>query len=105
MIARMRGKRGWDMEDKKESERRRLHRQPVDIHGKILRGDDQPESICSIRNISKLGAELRVGADQILPEKFQLVVRFRNQTYDCRQHWRDGKRLGVEFIDQFSRTK
>lgn len=93
------------MEDKEEGERRRLHRQPVDIHGKILRGDNLPESICSIRNISKLGAELRIGADQILPEEFQLVVRFRNQTYECRQHWRDGKRLGVEFVGRIAHAK
>ncbi len=88
------------MEHKEGVERRRLHRRQVDIHGKILRGANFPESICSIQNMSKLGAELRVGADQELPEEFQLVVRFEDQTYLCRQHWRDGKRLGVAFIDR-----
>ena len=79
-------------------ERRRANRHPVDIHGKILRGGDLPESICSIRNMSALGAELRVGADQIFPDEFLLFVRADGRTYQCKQHWRDGSRLGVGFI-------
>ncbi len=73
-------------------------RQAVDMHGKILRGDSLPESICSIRNMSMMGAELRVGADQTFPEEFLLFVRVDGRTYRCRQHWREGTRLGVEFI-------
>ncbi len=75
-----------------------MHRHPVDMHGKILRGGNLPESICSIRNMSLMGAELRVGTDQQFPDEFLLAVRADGRTYRCRKQWRDGRRLGVEFI-------
>lgn len=69
------------------------------MHGKIMRGGDQPDSICSIRNMSLMGAELRVGIDLQFPDEFLLVVRAEGRTYKCRQHWRQGRRLGVEFLE------
>ncbi len=64
-----------NVETKEFVERRSIHRHPVDMHGKILRGGLRPETICSIRNMSLMGAELRVGADQTFPEEFLLFIR------------------------------
>lgn len=87
------------METRVFVERRSMHRHPVNMYGKIIRGGDHPDSICSIRNMSLMGAELRVGSDLQIPDRFQLVVRAEGRTYQCRRHWRQGRRLGVEFIE------
>ncbi len=87
-----------NVETKEFAERRSMHRHPVDMHGKIKRGGKHPESICSIRNMSLMGAELRVGGDQQFPDEFLLVVRAEGRTYRCRQHWRERRRMGVEFV-------
>ena len=80
------------------NECRRARRFPVLKHAKIVQFQGLAESICIIRNMSANGAELDIGFDQTLPEEFSLYVRVDGLKYRCKQIWRDGVRLGVEFV-------
>lgn len=79
-------------------EKRRELRHREFKHAKILADGEFHECFCEIHNISIHGAELGVGIDQQMPEEFQLHVRADQKTFHCRQVWRDGTRMGVEFI-------
>lgn len=87
-----------DMDAKCFHERRRMARYSVYKHGKIVGGFNVQDSICRIRNMTDYGAELDIGAEQQLPDEFVLSVRADGHTYRCRCRWREGKRVGVEFL-------
>ncbi len=81
-------------------ENRRYERYPVFKHAKIVFEECGTEKICVIQNISPLGAELKVGVEQYIPNRFWLDIRVDQKRYLCRQIWREGARLGLEFIDE-----
>ncbi len=86
------------MNDAELLERRRDIRHRVLKFAKILAVGEFPDTICEIQNMSAHGAELKVGHDRQLPDEFMLHVRSEQQTFKCRQIWRDGPRMGIEFI-------
>lgn len=55
------------------------------------------EISCSIRNMNKEGAELKVASSASIPERFLLYVPVDGIGYTCQLRWRSGERAGVKF--------
>lgn len=86
------------MSDSSGRKDRELHRQRVLKGGAILNGVAHSEIRCTVRNMHSKGAELRVPADEPVPQSFLLYVSVDNIAYQCELRWRTGDRAGVEFV-------
>jgi hypothetical protein len=82
----------------------RLHEQRVDpryqvlIEGKLLLPPwDVPLDV-TIEDISRGGARIRTTWKEEFPETFALAISGEARICKCRQSWRSGDLLGVEFI-------
>jgi hypothetical protein len=64
----------------------------------IIQSVTTSEINCVLRNQSELGAELKVPPDAAVPNSFQLYVAVDGIAYDCVVRWRNGDRIGVEFV-------
>lgn len=65
--------------------------------GTIVIGVNDSEIPCMIRNMHSRGAELKVAADQFVPDQFLLCVTVDRECYNCRICWRRNDRIGVAF--------
>jgi hypothetical protein len=79
------------------AENRQERRQRVLKGGTILTTIANSEVRCTIRNMSKTGAELKVGIDARVPHEFLLYVPMDGIAYRAIVRWRRDDRLGVEF--------
>ena len=61
----------------------------------ILRGIDQSEIACTIRNMHDEGAELRVPAETAIPSEFLLYVPIDRIAYRCELRWRGNEGRGA----------
>lgn len=75
----------------------RKHRARVLKGAFIIVGINISEVECTIRNMHSDGAELRVGADARVPERFLLYVPVDGIGYRSVLRWRKGERIGVSF--------
>jgi hypothetical protein len=80
-----------------EEENRREHRQRVLKGATILNGIKNSEIACTIRNMHKNGAELKVALDAPVPQEFLLYVPVDGIAYRCQLRWRSRDRAGVVF--------
>lgn len=80
-----------------DCEKRKGNRKRVLKQGAILRGPAHSETVCTIRNFSPDGAELKVATDQYVPDTFLLYVRTDGTAYRASVRWRAGQRVGVSF--------
>lgn len=80
-----------------ESDHRREHRQRVLKGASILLGITNSEIACTIRNMHKGGAELRVPVEARVPPEFLLYVPVDGVAYRTRIAWRANERVGVSF--------
>lgn len=67
--------------------------------GRIVLG---PERLiaCTVRDLSRRGAKIRVAAEHVLPETFSLVIAAHDlRTMTARLCWRRGDLAGVAFED------
>lgn len=80
-----------------QSEKRRERRQRVLKGATIVTDVNESEVACMIRNMHSQGAEIRVPADQLVPNEFLLCVSLDKQCYRCRVCWRINDRIGVAF--------
>ena len=79
-------------------ELRREHRQRVLKGASILNGINNSTIQCTIRNMHKNGAELRVSLESRVPQEFSLYVPVDGIAYRAVLAWRAGERVGVKFI-------
>jgi hypothetical protein len=79
------------------SESRREHRARVLKRASILSGVNNSEIACTVRNMHKNGAELRVPIDARVPQEFLLYVPVDGIGYRAVVCWRSKDRLGVRF--------
>ncbi len=73
----------------------REHRQRVLKGASILRGVDESEIACTVRNMHAHGAELRVPDEVSIPDAFLLYIPIDRTAYRCELRWRMGSRAGV----------
>ena len=55
---------------------------------------------CAVLNVSASGACLLVPSDAAVAERFELVLDCDGTNHHCRMVWREGARIGVEFVPQ-----
>jgi hypothetical protein len=77
---------------------RRERRQRVLKRASILKGIQNSEISCVIRNMHSGGAELRVAIDVQIPSEFLLYVPVDSVAYRAQLRWRSGERVGVMFL-------
>ncbi|MER8389166.1 PilZ domain-containing protein [Mesorhizobium sp. M1428] len=76
---------------------RRLHqRTPVLKDATITTGRRDMDISCSVCNQHERGAELRVAADALVPDRFVLFIPEDGATYQAVVRWRKNDRLGVQ---------
>jgi hypothetical protein len=78
-------------------DRRRTPRMRAFKGGKIEFNRHWPTVDCVVRNISKAGAFLELPDNSNTPMEFSLVFTTTNESRACRQIWRQGTTLGVQF--------
>ncbi len=66
--------------------------------GKISAIEAATDIDCAVLNVSRTGACVLVPAGVQIPERFELAVDREDVTRNCRRIWRDGSRIGVEFL-------
>lgn len=64
-----------------------------------IRIDDRSAE-CTIRNISEKGAKIDLNAPMLVPDRFELDLPERGQTFWARLAWRKGQELGVAISTQ-----
>jgi hypothetical protein len=79
-------------------ERRRVVRRRTLKTGEIATSERLVTFPCAIRNISDLGAQLRLSGTVLVPDTFELIVQLDGLEADCRVIWHEGMDLGVAFL-------
>lgn len=76
----------------------RQHRPRSLKAGSILRGVNDSEVKCIIRNMHENGAELQVHLTAYVPHEFLLYVPSEKIGFRSVLRWREGERVGVMFV-------
>ncbi len=79
-----------------EAEQRREHRQRV-LKGAVILATSHSAINCTIRNMTKEGAELRFAVETHMPSEFLLYVPLDGIAYRSTLRWRKADRCGVLF--------
>jgi hypothetical protein len=85
------------MSEPTESDKSREHRPRVLKGGSILSGVNNSAINCTVRNMHKEGAELRVPPEARIPQEFLLYVPVDGLAYRTTVRWRRQDRIGVSF--------
>ena len=81
------------------AELRKHRRQPLHYPAWILLAPDRKPLQCMMSDVSKSGAKIALTSDEEIPELFMLLLSADGKTRrKCRTVWREGKRVGVEFL-------
>ena len=84
------------------TDRRKSLRMGTTIPALIHVGDGVPQHPCSVVDVSRGGARIRLNADVQLPDSFSLLFnRVGSVRRACRVIWRRGGDLGVAFDGPF----
>jgi hypothetical protein len=84
-----------------QAELRRHRRQTLRYAASVLVDQNGTTLPCSISDISESGARLLLQQDAELPEKFILLLTPQGDPRRiCQLAWRDGKVLGVRFLQR-----
>jgi hypothetical protein len=79
-----------------EDEKRVVPRRRVLKGARIVVNDGFSTFQCTVRNLSEIGAQLRVTSIVGIPDSFQLVLDDKS-SFDCTVIWRRETELGVSF--------
>jgi hypothetical protein len=80
------------------TESRKTPRRQFHYTARIIADDNSPPIVCSIADISELGARLCLKRETELPETFWLLLTASGGARrQCRTIWRDGLIIGVAF--------
>jgi hypothetical protein len=83
--------------EKHSQDSSREHRQRVLKGASILTGINNSEIKCTVRNMHKHGAELKLPQGCTAPREFLLYVPVDGIGYRCEVRWRREDRIGVRF--------
>ena len=78
-------------------ERRSAPRSRVFFGGEILIDSDLRPVECHVKNVSNAGANVVVQSGQLLPDRFDLIIRKTNQKHRVVVSWSNGRQLGVTY--------
>lgn len=84
--------------DRGQREQRKKPRRLLRYRAQLLLDRNGKSRPCYIADISESGARIVLETDEALPKRFLLLLASRGGLRDCRQVWRDGSTLGVEFL-------
>ncbi len=85
------------------TELRRKPRRQFRYRAKILTSEKGTPRVCSIIDISEIGARIVLARDEELPRRFLLLLSSQGGARRiCRLVWRRGLTVGVEFPDSQS---
>jgi hypothetical protein len=80
------------------AELRKKPRRAFHYNARIVTGGELPPIVCSIADISEIGARLALKSESEIPDEFVLLLTPTGMPRrKCRVVWRDGLALGVEF--------
>ncbi len=79
------------------NERRSTPRSRVFFGGEILIDSDLRPVECHVKNVSNAGANVVVQSGQLLPDRFDLIIRKTNQKHRVVVSWSNGRQLGVTY--------
>ena len=79
------------------SERRISPRQRSFLKGRIVFNGGQSSLDCLIRDMSSMGARLELSGSVTLPDRFDLYLPHRDETWRAHLQWRRGGQIGVAF--------
>lgn len=84
---------------RQQAELRRHKRQPLHYPAWIVLAPDQKPLQCMMSDVSKSGAKIAFSGDADIPDQFMLLLSTDGKTRrKCRVAWREGTRIGVEFL-------
>jgi hypothetical protein len=78
-------------------DRRKTSRMRAFKGGRIEFNRHWPSVDCVVRNLSKAGAYLELPDEANTPLEFSLIFTMADEARTCRQIWRRGKHIGVQF--------
>ena len=81
-------------------ERRTVYRARALLAGKIIVSDGVMSADCLIRNLSAVGAHVRVSASVELPRAIGLLLIREGVLFDATVVWRNGDKAGLAFTGQ-----
>jgi hypothetical protein len=88
-----------------QADLRKKPRRPISYKAEILVEPGVPPRACTISDISPIGARLLLEEDGEVPDKFMLLLTANKGVQRaCRLVWRDGKSMGVAFLDAAEQT-
>lgn len=83
-----------------QADLRRKPRRPISYKAEILVEPGGPSRACTISDISPIGARLLLEEDGEVPGNFTLLLTAnKGVRRACRLVWREGKSMGVAFLD------
>lgn len=85
-------------------QRRASLRHDVSVRGAVIVkvGDATRTAGCLILDLSLGGAKVELDEDGPLPDKVLLYESHRENVYECSIRWRDGRSVGLSFLDQIA---
>jgi hypothetical protein len=79
------------------SDKRLAARSRVFFGGEIRLDPELPAVECHVKNVSRAGAGIVVQQGDLLPDRFDLIIRKTNERHHAVVTWSCGRRLGVAF--------
>ena len=84
-----------------ESEGRGEKRRRVLLGGKLIYGDPPLSLDCSVADLSKSGARIRLQGPEPLKDPIYLVVVRQGLAFLAKEEWRKGATIGLSFVRAF----
>jgi hypothetical protein len=85
--------------DNPETDRRTIRRMRTLKGGRIVFNGGYSDFECTVRDLSPVGAKLRLGEATGVPNHFELELEHGQPRRKCTVRWRSGSTLGVSFDD------
>ena len=85
-------------------EKRTARRSRVFFGGEIRVGAGHAPIECHVKNISKGGAGIETPCVDLLPDRFELVIRKTNQRHQAVVTWSEGRRRGIAYRPHADRS-
>jgi hypothetical protein len=86
-------------DDAKSFEGRRSPRIRTFLKGRVSYGDGAISTVCTVNQLSDVGARINIASGFSLPETFDVVIPQRGISRRAKLIWRRDDQAGVDFVD------